>query len=286
MRPFDYYKPVDFEEAFNYLTLADKAVIPVAGATDFVPAAREGLLLPDAVVDVKELPGLRDLKETDEGLFVGAAVHMNEIARSELVRSRWGVLAEGAASMGNNQVRNRATIGGNLCTASPAADTAPALLVLEAEAVIRGPEGERRLPIADFFTGPKKNALQKGELLVGLQVPEPPEGSVGVYRKLSRRKAADLSIVGVAALACPVDDKHEWRIAMGAVAPTPIRADQAEAILNEGYDEDAVQKATRCAFDACCPIDDIRSSAEYRRAMVVRITRRAVEAVKADLPTA
>ncbi|MFP4344968.1 MAG: FAD binding domain-containing protein [Anaerolineales bacterium] len=286
MQPFDYYKPDTFEEAFRLLTKPGIAVLPVAGATDLIPMTRDEHWRPDAVVDVKGLPGLGDLKETGEGLFVGAAVRMNEIARSELVRSRWGVLAEGAASMGNEQVRNRATIGGNLCTASPAADTAPALLVLEAEAVVRGPEGERRLPIAEFFRGPKQNALQKGELLVGLLVPKPPEGSVGVYRKLSRRKAADLSIVGVAALAYPVDGNYKWRIAMGAVAPTPIRADQAEAVLNEGYDAAAVQKATRCAFDACCPIDDIRSSVEYRRAMVVRITRRAVEAVRAELPAA
>lgn len=276
MRPFDYYKPQSFEEAFQYLTMADRAVCPVAGATDFIPAVRDELRKPDVVVDVKALPGLRDLQETEEGLYVGAAVTMNEIIRSELVRSQWDLLAQGAASMGNEQVRNRATIGGNICTASPAADTAPALLALEAVALIVGPDGERRVPIAEFFTGPKKNALKPDEILVGLVIPVPPKGTAGTYKKLSRRKAGDLSIVGVAVMAYPFDGGYRWRVAMGAVSPTPLRATTAEKVLNESHDPEAIRKATVCAFEACCPIDDIRSSADYRRAMVVRISRRAI----------
>lgn len=293
MRPFDYYKPETFEEAFELLTLPDKVVFPLAGATDLIPMTRDENWQPDVVVDIKALPRLRALEEVESGLcdalgvgtclYVGAAVRMNELVRSALVHRSWGLLAQGAASMGNEQVRNRATVGGNLCTASPAADTAPALLTLEALALIRGPKGERSEPIADLFQGPRKTLLRKGELLVGLLIPPPPAGSAATYIKLSRRKAADLSIVGVACMASPHNGGYRWRMAMGAVAPTPVRVPDAEAILNAGHSSDEIEKATVCAFNECCPIDDIRSSAKYRRAMVVRISRRAIEEVLALL---
>ncbi len=284
MRPFDYYRPETFEEAFRLLASPDKEVMPLAGATDLVPMVRDEHWQPDVVVDVKGLPGLCDVAETPEGLFVGAAVRMAELIHHPLVNSpRWNLLSQAAAAMGNEQVRNRATLGGNLCTASPAADSAPALLTLEASAVIRGATDERRVPITEFFLGPRKTALQKGELLIGVLIPAPPEGTVGTYVKLSRRRAGDLAIVGVAALAYPHNGGYAWRLALGAVAPTPIRAPEAEVTLNAGHDEAAVEYATKCAFDACCPIDDIRASAEYRRAMVSRIARRAIEGVLDEL---
>jgi carbon-monoxide dehydrogenase medium subunit len=289
VRPFDYYRPKRFEEAFELLTTPDKNVFPLAGATDLIPMTRDEAWHPDMVVDIKALPGLHRLEEVEAGLcdtlgvgkclYVGAAVRMNELVRSERVHRSWGLLAQGAASMGNEQVRNRATIGGNLCTASPAADTAPALLALEALALIRGPEGERSVPIADFFQGPRKTVLKKGELLVGLLVPPHPPEAAATYIKLSRRKAADLSIVGIACMAYPQNGHYRWRMAMGAVAPTPVRVPDAEAILNESHGPDAIAKATTCAYTECCPITDVRSSAEYREAMVVRISRRAIEEV-------
>lgn len=214
---------------------------------------------------------------------------MNEIAHSKLVRSYWDLLSQAAASMGNEQVRNRATLGGNLGTASPAADSAPALLVLEASVLVKGPEGDRSIPVDKFFTGPKHNALKKGEIIVGVLVPKPPKGTVGVYEKLSRRKAGDLSIVGVAAMASPplagAGPGVRWRIALGAVAPTPIRSPQAETILNAGYDDSHTDEAAAAAYGCCCPIDDVRASAEYRQMMVVNITRRVIRAVVHKLNT-
>lgn len=278
MRPFDYVKPATYEEAFALLLRTDKVVMPLAGATDLIPMVRDERWNPDIVVDIKELPGMRTIEETPEGLRVGAAVRMAELVRSPLVNNaRWNLLAQGAEAMGHEQVRHRATLGGNLCTASPAADTAPALLALEAWALIRGPQGERRLPMADFFLGPRKTALQRGELLVGVLIPAPPEGSVGTYVKLSRRKAGDLAIVGVAALAYLHNGGYAWRIALGAVAPTPIRAPRAEAILAQGVDEAAIAGACEAALESCNPIDDLRASAVYRCEMVKQITRRAVE---------
>jgi carbon-monoxide dehydrogenase medium subunit len=286
MQPFDYYKPTTFEEAFRYLTLPDKVVYPFAGATDFIPACRDGLWKADAVVDVKELPGMREIRETPEGLLIGAAVRMNELIRSPLLKGGWSVLAESAAVMGNEQVRNRATLGGNLCTASPGADTPPALLALEAQVVICGPTASRYVPAVSFFKGPRKTVLERGELVTGVLLPPVPKGTVGTYLKLSRRKRGDLAIVGVAAVAYPDGGGYAWKVALGAVAPTPIRAERAEAALAAGYDAAAITAAAQGAFDCCKPIDDIRASAAYRRAMVINITRRAIEDTVARLAAA
>ncbi len=179
MHPFDYHKPTSFEEAFQDLSSPGKVVAVVAGATDLIPRIRDRAFHPDLVVDIKGLPHVRDLvllTTSTPGdhvpLFVGAAIRMNELARSDLVRSHWSILADAAASMGNEQVRNRAT-SGNICTASPAADTAPALYVLEAMVQIAGPAGERQLPITKLFTGPKRTALSTGEIVTGLVLPQP-----------------------------------------------------------------------------------------------------------------
>jgi len=293
MRPFDYYKPKEFEQAFKLLMLPDKRVYPLAGATDIIPKTRDEVWQPDVVVDIKTLPGLRDIGicdtkpscgcMPDQCLSVGAATRMNEVARSDLVRSHWDILAQGAAAMGNEQIRNRATIGGNICTASPAADSAPALLVLQANALIKSSEGERCVPIAKFFTGPGATMLKRGEIVAGILVPKPSEGTVGHYEKLSRRKAGDLSIVSVAALAMPQDGAYRWHIALGSVAPTPIRAPEAEVILNAGYDAGSVERAAQAAYGCCRPISDIRASADYRSAMVVNVAKRAIQAVVAQI---
>ncbi len=293
MQPFEYYKPKDFDEAFRLLTLPDKAMYPLAGATDLIPHTRDGVWKPDGVVDVKGLPGLRDL--TVEGLepccgcapgeclYVGAAMRMNEIARSALVRSHWDMLAQAAAAMGNEQVRNRATVGGNLGTASPAADSAPALLVLETSVLVKGPEGDRSIPVEKFFAGPKRTTLKKGELIVRILIPKPPAGSAGVFEKLSRRKAGDLAVVSVAVMAYPHDGGYRWRVALGAVSPTPIRSPQAEAVLNEGYDAAHIDEAAAAAYGCSSPISDVRSSAEYRQMMVINVARRAIRAVVQQL---
>jgi len=296
MQPFDYYRPETFEEAFELLSQPDKTAVAVAGGTDVIPQVRDGIRRPDLVVDIKGLPGMRDLAVTsmapccgtglDECLYMGAAVRMNEIARSSIVQDHWPILADAAASIGNEQIRNRATIGGNICTASPAADSAPALYVLEASVLIKGPLGDRCLPVSQFFTGPKESALKRGEIVAGLLIPEPPAGTRSCHEKLSRRKAGDLSIVSVAVLAFPSAGSTTWRLALGAVGPTPVRAPEAEAILAKGYDAEAIDRAAASAYGCCCPIGDIRSGLEYRQAMVINLTRKAIQAVVAQLPQA
>lgn len=283
MQPFDYYKPKTFEEAFDYLTLPRKTVFPLAGATDFIPSYRDGVWQADAVCDIKTLPGMCDLRETPEGLWVGACVLMSELARSPLVRAHWEVLAQGAEVVGSEQVRNRATIGGNMCTASPCADTPPPLYVLDAVVVLKSKAGERRVPITEFFTFVRKTVVQKGELVVGVIIPKPPAGTVGEYHKLSRRQGCDLSLVSVAVLAAPRDGGYEWRIALGAVAPTPIRVPDAEAILSRGFDTAAIDEAAKAAEKTAKPITDVRSSDVYRCEMVRNLTRRAVHSVAEKL---
>jgi len=279
MQPFDYYQPQSLDEAFQYLNMPGKIVYPIAGGTDFVPTYRDGVWKVDAVVDIKAIPGMQDIRETQEGLFVGAAVRMTDLARSDLVKSKWDVLAQGACVVGSDQIRNRATIGGNLCTASPCADTPPALAVLEAEVILKSQSGERRVPVQEFFTFVRKTVVQKGELVFGVIIPQSPKRTVGVYEKLSRRKGCDLSLVSVAALAKPQNGGYVWRIALGAVAPTVIRAFDAEAILAKGHDIRNIQQAAEAAAVQSKPISDVRASETYRKAMVRNITKRAIEKV-------
>ncbi len=293
MRPFDYYQPQDFDEAFKLLTMPDKVVMPLAGSTDLIPMVRDERWSPDVVVDIKELPGLRDIKLVAGGpgcgecegecLYVGAAVRMSEIARSPLVNRHWGVLAQAAGAVGHEQVRNRATLGGNMGTASPAGDTLSALLVLEAEVLIKGAGGERCIPVTKFFLGPRKTALRQGEIIVAVLLPPLPEGSAGSYERLSRRRGADLALVGVSALAVPHAGGYQWRLALCAVAPTPIRVPEAEAVLSAGHDAVALERAAQLALAASHPIDDVRATAAYRREMVVRLTRRALQHVVEQL---
>lgn len=291
MQPFDYYKPESFEEAFEILTMPGKTVYPFAGATDLIPGVRDGVFTPDAVVDIKGLPGMQDLElrqvtshtegtPTGEYLFIGAATTMADIAASELVRTHCEVLAKAAYAMGNEQVRHRATLGGNICTASPAADSAPPLYVMEALTLIRGPEGERSVPVNQVFTGPKRNCLTSGEIITGVLIPLLPQDTIGYHEKLARRKAGDLAIVNVAALAIPNNGATTWRIALGAVGPTPVRSYESEAILAQGFDDAAVDRAAAAAYGCAHPITDVRSGRAYRQAMIVNLTQRAIRSIR------
>lgn len=296
MRKFDYYQPTSYEEAFNILATTNKKVMPFAGGTDLIPHTRDGAWEPDIVVDIKKLPGIHatEVKHIEpccgfahaNCLFVGAAVRMNEIVQNDRIHSHWNLLQQCALAMGNEQVRNRATIGGNICTASPAADSAPGLLVLEAKILIKGPAGNRCMDVKDFFINPKVNALKRGEIVAGVMIPQPPPESYWHYEKLSRRKAGDLAIVSVAVMATKDEPGLRWRLALGAVAPTPLRAYEAEKILNASHDAEAIDRAAASAYGCCCPISDIRSSMEYRQMMVVNITRKAIETVLTQIKEA
>ncbi|HSN77127.1 MAG TPA: xanthine dehydrogenase family protein subunit M [Anaerolineae bacterium] len=286
MQPFDYIKPQTLEEASSMLLEYNGAARPFAGMTDLLIRIERGFVHPQVVLDVKDLPGMNDLLVVRNGdLRIGAAVTMNEVALNPTVLSGWPLLAEGCASVASYQLRNRATVGGNLCNGSPAADSAPALLCYGASAHIFGPDGQRTLPLEQFFLGPGKTALQRGELLTAVTVPFV-RGSAGHFLKLGRTTMGDISLMNVAVLGWPDSDSPSgtsWRISLGSVAPTVIRAPEAERLLSLDTSPAGLEAASQAAAAAARPIDDIRATAAYRTDMVRVLTRRGVERVLSEI---
>ncbi len=282
MQPFDYVIPRTHAEASQLLASQNGAARPLLGGTDLLVRIRGGFVHPATVVDLKGLPGMREIRVApDGGLVAGAGCTMNQVAGNPAVRQRFDLLAQACRSVASYQLRNRATIGGNCCNASPAADTAPALYCLDATAEIYGPDGVRCVPIAEFFAGPGRAALQRGEFLTALTLPPPPLDAAGAFRKLGRTRLGDIATVNVAVYAW--NGGRAWRITLGAVGPVPLRAPAAEAALAEDRSPAGIGAAAQLAAAAAQPIDDIRASAAYRRAMVAVLARRGIEAVLALL---
>jgi len=279
-----YIRARSLDDALSILAgLGDRAAV-LAGGTDLILGMRAGQLAPECLVDISRLEELRGIRfangSPESGLIVGAATTVHELASSPLLAGGYRLLAEAAGTLASVQIRNRATVGGNLCHAAPSADCAPPLLALEAQVELAGPQGRERVPLEDFFVGPGQTVLGAGRILVGLYLPYPGDCSGGCYIKHSLRRAMDCAFVGVAALVC-VDGERlsRARIGLGAVASTPIRARRAEALLTERGDfgPETFAAAARVAAGEARPIDDIRASAWYRRRMVEVQTRRALE---------
>ncbi|MBN1563016.1 MAG: xanthine dehydrogenase family protein subunit M, partial [Anaerolineae bacterium] len=254
------------------------------GGTDIFVQMRDGMLAPDVIIDVKALPDMTAISfDPATGLQIGAAVNMNALAAHPAVIAHYPLLVQAIESVASYQLRSRATMGGNLCNASPAADTAPAALVLAAHCVVWGPDGERMIPANDFFRGVRKTALQPGEFLTRIDIPLPPEGWAGRYIKLGRNAGGDLAIVGVAVMGYPDNTAasgYRFRLALASVAPTPIRVPVAESLLaDQAITDTTLAEAARAAEDTAKPIDDLRGSARYRKAMVRNLTRRALDDV-------
>jgi CO/xanthine dehydrogenase FAD-binding subunit len=285
---FDYVRAGTPDEVIDLLEEHGEAAELLMGGTDLFVRMRDGFIRPQIVVDVKHLPGMRDiLYDEGAGLTVGAAATMNEIVRHPDVQAHYPLLAEAANSVASYQLRNRATLGGNLCNGSPAADTAPATLLLEGRIVLYGPSGEREVPANEFFLGPGETAMQAGELMTAVRFPVPPAHSAGRYLKLGRNKAGDLAIAGVAFfgfLDGPVEQvanlPYRFRIALASVAPVPLRALEAEEVLAANPPgEETFALAAEKAMEAANPIDDVRASAAYRQAMVRNLTLRGLREV-------
>jgi carbon-monoxide dehydrogenase medium subunit len=225
-----------------------------------------------------------------QGLTVGAAVTMNRLASHPDLLSHYSLLSDAARSVASYQIRNRATLGGNLCNASPCADTSPAALVLEAECVLQGGNGVRSVPANGFFAGPGKTVLQPDEFMTAVHFPLPPAGAVATYHKLGRCRSGDLSLVGVAVLGYPdrsTASGYRFRIGLGSVAPTPLRASLAEEVLaSQPPGEDTFGAAAEEATGASSPITDVRGTAEYQQAMVHALTLRALKEAWARLKEA
>jgi carbon-monoxide dehydrogenase medium subunit len=283
---FDYVRASTADEVVRLLQEHGPAARLLMGGTDLFPQMRDRPIRPALVVDVKHLPGMREVTFDSEGLTVGAAVTMNEIACHPDIQTHYALLAEAANAVGSYQVRNRATIGGNLCNASPCADTALATLVLEGRVLLCGPDGERELPVAAFFRGPGETALGPSEFMTYIRFPAPVEGAVGRHLKLSRNRLGDLSLVGVDVWGAPggTASGYQFRIGLGAVAPTVIRAQEAEAVLAAQPPAKATfALAAERAMEIAAPIDDVRSGAAYRKAMVRNLTLRGLREVWSQL---
>jgi CO/xanthine dehydrogenase FAD-binding subunit len=279
MQPFEYLEPKSASDACRML--ADRAgrARVLAGGTDLVIQMQAGRHQPEAIIYLGRLPELREIRfDPRQGLTVGAMATMREIELHPAIQERYPTLARGAAEVGSVQIRNLATLGGNMANASPSADTSPSLLVMDAEVRALGPNGERTLPITEFWTGPGRTALEPGEIVVSVRVPVPHENTRSFYYKLAVRKAMDLAMVGVAVTAVPRNGGFDRvRIGLGAVAPVALRATAAEALATgRSLSETAIEQAAQKAMEASQPISDQRASAEYRREMVRVLTARAL----------
>jgi len=278
---FDYLEPKTVDEALSLLAQYRGRAKVIAGGTDLVPKLkRREIEAPDYLIDLKGIPDLDYIKYDEVGgLSLGPLVTIHAAETSPIVQERFGVLHQAVESMACRQVRNRGTIAGNLCNAVPSADTAPALLALEASLRLASQKGERIVNVEDFFTGPSETLLADEEILLEIHVPNLPAHSRGTYLKLTPRTSMDLALVGVAAVVvAEVGMCSDIRIALGAVAPTPIRARQAEDIVRgQKLSAEVIEKAAQIAGGECYPISDHRASQEYRCHMVEVLTKRAIQ---------
>jgi carbon-monoxide dehydrogenase medium subunit len=238
---------------------------------------KNGVLRPAVVVDLSGIARVRQVGDGNgNGLRIGAAATARELELSPALRGAYLAIAESAAMVGSLQIRNLATVGGNLCNAAPSADMAPPLVALEAQAVIAGPKGQRRVPMAEFFTGVRQTVLAPNEMLIELVVPPPGAHSGGQYLRHTPRRELDIAVVGVASQLTIADGRcTKARIALASVAPTPVRATAAERSLEgQAVTPEAIERAAGLAIEAAKPIDDQRGSIEFRKHLVRVLTRR------------
>jgi carbon-monoxide dehydrogenase medium subunit len=258
----------------------------LAGGTDLISGVRAGkITLPETIIDINRVRQLNSIDYSSGVVDIGAATRLSDILASNIVATRIPILAAAISEMGSAQVRNMGTLGGNLCNASPAADTAPPLLVLDSKLHIMGAGGEKAVPLNEFFLGPGKSLLSSNEVLTRIEVPMQPLDAKYAFVKLGRRKSLTLSTVCVAAIVRTKNRTFEdVRIALGAVAPTPLRIRKAEESLKEKrVCEDSIDEASTIVRDEVKPITDVRASEEYRREMSYELTKRTLTKLSGDL---
>ncbi|HWM89847.1 MAG TPA: xanthine dehydrogenase family protein subunit M [Thermoanaerobaculia bacterium] len=270
-------QPRTLEEAVRYLD-GDPGLVPTAGCTDLMVRGIEALHRMDRVIDLLSVPELRGIREVEGGLEIGATTPFSEIRASAAVRAAFPSLAEAAGQIGGWQIQNRATLGGNLANASPAGDSLPVLLALDAVIVLASARGLREIPYDEFHTGYRKTALQPGEIVARIRLPFLPMGSVQAFRKVGTREAQAISKVVVAMVGRTEAGRiTDFRLAAGSIAPTPIRLRAAEAaVQGQPAGPETAALAGRESAREVSPIDDVRSTAEYRKFALERVVRRMV----------
>jgi carbon-monoxide dehydrogenase medium subunit len=277
MHRFEYFAPASLDEALAVLKGRGDGVKLLAGGTDLLVQMKEAGRHPAAVVSLHRLSDLKTIEANGQGLRIGAGVDMAAIVASDVVRERYSAIADGAGVLGSDQTRNMATIGGNVCNAAPSADTTPGLVVLGAIAEIAGPDGKRELPVEQLFAGPGKTTLSPQEIVTAFRLPALPARTGSVYQRHTPRKIMDIAVVGVGVRLTLNDSGaiDDARICLGAVAPTVIRATEAEAALQgQAPSEELFERAAGLAQQAARPISDVRGSAEFRRYLVGAMTKR------------
>ncbi|HUK40527.1 MAG TPA: FAD binding domain-containing protein [Candidatus Acidoferrales bacterium] len=276
----DYFEPKTVSEALSLLAKYGEQAKVIAGGTDVMVDIKYKEE-PGCLINIKKIPGLGSIQENGASLRIGPLATIHEMEANNLVRDRLPVLWESCHQFASLQIRNTATIGGNICRASPSGETLAPLLVLEAKGKLAFSEGEKSEPFSSLFKGPGKTSLGAKGLLTEIDVPYPAQGSRSVYLKHAVRGAMDIAMVGVAVLVTPDAAKNhlqDVRIGLGAVAPTPIRATETEALLRgKSLTAALLKEAAATAASESSPINDQRSSGEYRRWIVEALTRRGLE---------
>lgn len=283
---FDYHEPSSLEETCEVMAELGSRACLLAGGTDLIVNMKKKNIAPEHVVSLGRLDALKETESNNGTVRIGALMTVAEIAESATLRKRFGALSQGASSLGSPLIRNLATIAGNLVSARPAADLPPSLMAYGATLIIKKKDGDRKILLEDFITGPGDTQLAPDEIVVQIEIKKPQAFSGASYIKLGIRKALEISLVNVASFITldAVDGAiSSARIVMGAVGPTPLRASAAEEILvGEKPSARLFETAGHAAAGDSRPIDDSRGSAQYRRDMVSVLTRRSLAAAQQE----
>ncbi len=285
---FEYIKAESSQDVFKWMDDKGDNLKLLMGGTDLFVQMRDRGDGPDFLLDVKDLPGMQEISfDKKKGIKIGAAVTLNSLSSHPDLQEYYPVLCQAADTVGNYQLRNLATLGGNICNASPSADMSPAVLVYEGMVTLESPRGERVLSLDQFWVGPGKTALEKDEFLKAISFPAPPEKTAGCYHKLGRSKMGDLAIVGVAVLAFP--DKNlpagiQFRIGINSTAPTAYRVPSVEENLAQNpITDESLYKAAESAMDISAPIEDQRATVSYQKKMVRNLVYKGLKEVLENL---
>ena len=279
MKWTDYEKPESVEDAVRLLAGSGGSARAMAGGTDLLPKARGGVLETALIVDVKAIPELNVLSyDRGKGLTLGAAVPCYKIYTNSEIKSAYPGLIDAAELIGGIQIQGRASIGGNLCNAVPSADSIPALIALGATANIAGPDGSRNVAVEDFCTGPSKNLLETGELLISISIPAPLPNSGARYQRFIPRNEMDIAVAGVgASVVLDNGNIKSARLALASVAPTPLFVKEVgDALAGKPANDETIATAGQIAKNAARPITDMRGTIEYRKHLCDVLTRRAL----------
>lgn len=275
---FEYLAPASLAEACELLARFGPRAKVLSGGTDVLVKMKNGLLTPEILISLRNIEELKTIEDIPgKGVVIGARATHNELVNSSIINEKYLSVSEAAHHMAANQVRNVGTVGGNICNAVPSADLPPILIALGAAIKLAGSKGERTMPLEEFFIGPNKSVIAQDEILTEIVIPEQPSTGSN-YIKFGLRESGSLAVVGVAVTVTMAGNiLQDVRIALGAVAPTPMRAKEAEASLRgQIVSDNLLAEAGSIASQECKPISDIRGSEEYRRDMVRVFTQRAL----------